>query len=77
MLHLNVLQNQWIMLALVMGAVLILALALWLVAYWRPRDGETARHRSPVPWILILTFAFCIIYVIVYTLMLAANPPNW
>jgi predicted MFS family arabinose efflux permease len=86
MYRLNLLQNQWLILALFVGLALIGGLVLAYLAMWRPREEEApkdaaqsapARPSSPVPWVLIVTYLFAVLYVVVYTFILRRNPPNW
>ncbi|RPI60868.1 MAG: hypothetical protein EHM48_06540 [Planctomycetaceae bacterium] len=90
MFRLDVLQNQWLMLAMLGGAVALLTVVLAYVAFWRkrsdavsdtgpdsPRQPLGAWVRSFVPWILIGTFAFVAVWAVVYTIMIIKNPPNW
>ncbi|MFB3890611.1 MAG: hypothetical protein ACE15C_01165 [Phycisphaerae bacterium] len=94
----DIIQNQWLLLALGLGVVFVLAMALAYTAIWRPRqtpsggegaapaqEGEPAPPgelpfgqwlRSYVPWILILTLLFVIVFMVVYTIMAATTPPN-
>lgn len=84
MFDLHILQNQWLILALAGG---LAAVGLWALAYlaiWRPRANAAPQDIKPrwsirdaVPWILILTSVGLMAWAIVYTLMMAANPPNW
>jgi hypothetical protein len=91
MFNLNVLQNQWLMLALIGGTALMFTLLLAYPAIWRPRkepSEDTAQEptqplsvlawlRSFMPWILIVVYAAAAVYVVIYTWMAAVNPPNW
>jgi hypothetical protein len=83
---LEVLQNRWLILALLGGAGLVLGMALAYLALWRPRTAEGDRpvseggHESPeapVPWFLVLTFAGVAAYAVIYVIVQAINPPNW
>lgn len=90
MFRLDVLQNQWLLLALGLGVIFVLAMALAYTAIWRPRQTPPAGDdsaptpelpfgqwmRSYVPWILILTLLFVIAFIVIYTVMAATTPPN-
>ena len=88
MFRTDVLQNQWLILALIGGLALVAAMALAYLAFWRPRSGAAggsavqdgaapARPQGTIPWIIILAFAFAAIFVLIYTWMAAVSPPNW
>jgi hypothetical protein len=69
MFRLDVLQNQWVILALagglgLMGLVLLMYMALW-------------RARGRVPWILIVIWAAMAVYGVAYVLIQAQQAPNW
>jgi heme A synthase len=86
-------QYQWLILALVGGASLILSLVLAYLALWRRREGvveegperpEQASKgptrgwlRSFLPWILIVTYVGLLSWGLAYTLWVARHPPNW
>ena len=91
MLMRNLLQDQWLMLAVGGGLVLILLVVLSYLAWWRPRvepdvsaEGEStplpgflAHGVAICPWILLFTYVATIIYGVIYTIAKAVNPPNW
>lgn len=86
MFRIDVLQNQWLMLALIAGSALILGVALVHLAMARPRqaqgDPTTPRGRlatlaAAMPWLLIVTFAGLAAFVVIYTFVMAGYPPNW
>ncbi len=83
MLQLNLLQNQYIMLAFFGGIALVLLSALGYLAMWRTRETEGAgpalggSRRGYMPWVLLVTYAASLIYAVVYVLMRAQTPPNW
>ncbi len=76
MFRLDVLQDQWLILALGGGLVFILFLALAYLGYWRTPPDEAEAHR-PVPWLLILVYAAIPVFAIVYLVLRATQPPNW
>jgi len=76
MFRLDVLQNQWLILALVGGTALVLFVALAYVAVWRAGRTE-APARSPVPWIVIVFWVAAAAYAVVYIVQAAMNPPTW
>ena len=82
----NHLQNQWLVLALAGGLVIVLCLALYYLAMWQERSATGAqpldestgeRRRWHPPALLIFTYAFVLVWAVVYTLMMIWNPPNW
>ena len=85
MFRLDVLQDQWLILALFGGTALVLAVVLAYLALWRrregePADGPAAAERSDshgVPWVMIFVFAATALFALAYLLMRAAAPPNW
>ena len=87
MFRLDVLQNQWLVLALAGGLVLVLCVALYYLALWRPRPGVNAQPtpKQPVlnwllsflPALLVLTYISVLVFAVVYTLAMARHPPNW
>ena len=80
MFRLDVLQYQWLILALLGGLVLVMAMVLTYMAFWRQGDNEEAtpgRRRAFLPWILIVTYVAIAIYAVVYFLYMVKRPPNW
>jgi hypothetical protein len=78
MLRLDILQDQWLILALGGGLELVLAVIVAYLGYWRtPSDQAEAADRRPVPWVLILVYAATPVFAIVYLIFRAMNPPNW
>jgi hypothetical protein len=87
MYRLDVLQTQWIVLALAGGSVLVLIVVLCYLALWRPRLDPAAPAsgkrsvlqwlRSFLPAILIVTYVLVLVFVIAYTLAVVRHPPNW
>ncbi len=79
MFRLDVLQDQWLILALGGGVVLVLTVIVAYLGYWRTptkEEGAPDGH-GPVPWVLILLYAAIPVFAIVYLLFRAACPPNW
>jgi hypothetical protein len=90
MFRLNVLQNQWLMLALIGGLAMVLGLVLACMAFWRARRDETPSpqagggaanvpkpSRGSVPWVLIVAFVAMAAWAVIYVVRAAAYPPNW
>jgi len=84
MLRLDLLQNQYMMLAIFGGISLVLLSALGYLAMWRPRRPEgqappAGGRRRPayLPWVLLVTYLATVAYAVVYLLMRAQTPPNW
>ncbi len=91
MFRLDVLQYQWLILAMFSGMVLVLCTALTYMMIWRPRkDNQQAVEESEyqgaslarwyfsfMPWILTLVFAGTIVFAILYAFFMIQFPPNW
>ncbi|WP_236014859.1 hypothetical protein [Geomonas anaerohicana] len=91
MLYLYVLQNQWLVIALLAGAALVLLAALTYQALWLPRgvekQSETIKVRGPLnflrwlrsfmPWVIIILFGVCIAFTLFEVTHNHAIPPNW
>ena len=81
MFQLNVLQTQWLAIAMAVGLVLVLGLALYYLAMWRERPdsptGLPGRRRWFPPALLMLTYSVVVVVAVVYTLMMIRSPPNW
>ena len=85
MLQFDLLQNQWIMLALLGGFSLVLVSVLGYLAMWRRREPEAEEAppsfgrwlRLHLPWLLVVTYAGTVVFAIVYVLLRARTPPNW
>jgi hypothetical protein len=80
----TVLQNEWLLLAILGGFALVLVSVLGYMALWRRRQPEVEGAvtfgrwlRSYAPYVLIVTYIGAVVFSIVYVLMRAANPPNW
>ncbi len=76
MLRFDVLQAQWLILALGGGLALVLLFAVAYLGYWRKPPDEDEGNR-PVPWVLILIYAAVPVFEIVYLIIRAMHPPNW
>lgn len=72
-MRLDVLQNQWLALALVGGAALVLVIALACVDTWR------MSHQAPgrMPWFMILVYAATAVFAAIYVTLRILAPPNW
>ncbi len=90
MLRLDVLREQWVILALFSGVVMVIVWFLFYWAMWRERsDDGTApqtdsrgrrvslKRETFMPWILILAFLSVIVYGAIFTVYLINHPPNW
>ena len=86
--NLSVLQERYLIGALAVGLVLLIAIVLTYMMMWEPRkqnpDGSfpppargwrgAARH---VPWVLVLTFVGIIAYGVLMAVACVMDPPNW
>ena len=87
MFRLDVLQNQWLWLAMGIGLALVLCVALFQLALWTPRVDPVAHAPSKPPFlkwltsclpaVLILVYTFVVVFAVIYTLAMTRNPPNW
>jgi len=87
MFRLEVLQNQWVILALLGGTALVLLTALGYVAVWRTARektraeaaGEPEAPAPPrrVPWVIIALWVATAVYAIFYVILAVLNPPTW
>ncbi len=87
-MRLDVLQTQWITIALGIGIVLALGLVAGLHAMRRPRDearskeigdyggSSWAQVFGAIPWVLWLTFFGMAIYGVTALVFYMMNPPN-
>ena len=87
MLRLDVLQNQWLILALVGGTALVLFVALAYVAGWRgvrndsdasaKQGGGAERSSHRIPAIVVVFWVAAAVYAAVYVALAIMNPPTW
>ena len=83
MLRLDVLQNQWLIFALIGGTGFLFAVILLFTALWRPREEEEAAdgagpaRRSFMPWVIVLLIGATAVFMAVYMLRATLRPPNW
>ena len=82
MMRLDVLQAQWLWLALLGGSALVLAIVLAYLAIWRTgRNGDgravTPSGSGKTPWVLILVYVATLVFALGYVIMRAVVPPNW
>lgn len=75
MFRLDILQNQWLLVAMLAGLAITLAIALAYLAIWRPR-GLPVRPRG-IPWVLVVTYLATAAFAVGYVLMMVYNPPTW
>lgn len=80
----DVLRNQWIILALAAGGVLTFVVILTYLMMWRPRPAPGTPPASDwrgiwhyTPWVLVLTILGIAVYGTVATIYAAIRPPNW
>jgi hypothetical protein len=90
MFRIDVLQNQWMVAALIGGTAFLLVFILWYAAQWRPRrtdsaqpraeyevNGESASGKASLPGIIIFIYVGTVICAIAYVIARSFNPPNW
>ncbi|UFS70368.1 hypothetical protein LPW11_21180 [Geomonas sp. RF6] len=85
-------QNQWIVVALLWGAVLVILTCLTYRGMWGPRESEREEEskvkvRGPItffswvttfmPWALILIILGSALYTVTHLYMAATTLPNW
>ena len=82
MYRLSVLQNQWLILSLMGGVILMIVFVSMYLMMWRPRidspqpvSGVKTLARW-IPWILYALIISIVVFQITYSLILAFNPPN-
>ncbi|BCS54205.1 hypothetical protein [Geobacter sp. SVR] len=91
MLNLYVQQHQWIVVALLSGAALVLLFWLNCTALWRPRQqeaqAEKLRITGPVsfvrwltsfmPWTIVLLIIACSAFTLLYLCSAGRHAPTW
>ena len=84
MLRFDVLQNDWVILAILGGIVLVLLTCITYLDMWTPRkekDGKTVTGWltwwEGIPWSLKFIYVALILFVICFTIYRAIVPPNW
>ena len=88
MFRLDVMQNQWLILALVGGAAMVLAFVLCYQASWRQRqrvieyrnDADSNNWRfsfEHMPWGLMLFYISTLVFEVTYVIWSVLDPPNW
>jgi len=76
MFQYHIIQNQWLILALGGGLVLVLGIALSYIAIWQPRrpPGRIEHQASKstlqfIPWILVVTYIAILVYYLIGSTM--------
>lgn len=91
MLRLDVLHDQWLMLALGGGVVFVLMFALYYQIMGTTRAEQRARAQAPItgprsfarwlltaiPWILLVTLLAITAWALSMPILKAIHPPNW
>jgi hypothetical protein len=84
----DVLQGQWLILALGLGLGVLFACILLFMALWRPREDAAAEGvpapssvpswlRSFMPAVLVLLALGLAAFAVVYVVSAMRRPPNW
>jgi uncharacterized BrkB/YihY/UPF0761 family membrane protein len=79
----KLLQNLWMLMALLGGLALLLCVTLGYSAMWTERpagDRLPSRHGGllrRVPWLLIVIYAASVVFSIAYVVAKSLRPPNW
>ncbi len=84
MLRFDVLQNDWVILALLGGVILVLATCIAYLDMWTPRKEKNGKPATEwlnwwegIPWFLKLSYAAFILFAILFAIYRAIIPPNW
>jgi len=90
--NLYVQQNQWLIVTLLAGVVLMILFCLTYLTMWRPREGEGDKERQVegrrgtrlfrllsnfMPWPLLLVILIVSAFGIIQTIMAMTHLPNW
>jgi hypothetical protein len=81
-MYLNVLQYQWLILALLGGVSLLLAIVAAYLMMWRPRNPSHEPIQGGlqqfqwIPFILITLLICIVIFQFAYTIILSMHPAN-
>jgi uncharacterized membrane protein YadS len=82
MYQLSVLQNQWLILALFGGIILMLGFTATYLMMWRPRSPSAEPISGGralikwIPWFIIVLIAAIVIFQLTYAIVLHFYPPN-
>ena len=82
MFRLNVLQYQWLILALAGGIILTLGFVATYLMMWRPRSPSAEPVSGGralikwIPWFVIVLFVVIVIFQLTYAIVLHFHPPN-
>lgn len=84
MYHYNYLHDQWLILSLGGGLILVLLIVLTYMAVWRPRPPEPEKPRPAseatlqfIPWVLIVIYVAILVYYFVSPYIWANWPEQW
>lgn len=85
MYHYSYLHDQWLILSLGGGTVLLLLVCLSYLAMWRPRPPEdegqlvraSQRARQFIPWVLIVIYVSIFIYYFISPFLWLYWPEQW
>ena len=79
----KLLQNLWVLMALMGGLALLLCVVLGYLAMWKERpagDQPPPRRSGPlrrVPWLLLVLYAAAVVFSVAYVIARGLRPPNW
>ena len=73
--------EQWLLLAFMVGAAVMILQILGTMALWRPRKPPSRKEPPAglhhIPWVLIVTYTGIILAELIYITYHVFVPPNW
>jgi hypothetical protein len=85
MFRFDIVQNQWLLLALTGGIAALILFVLSYLGTCRPRQKALDEHQTQswkevwrfMPWFLIVSYAATVAFMLVYSFYFVKHPPNW
>jgi len=91
MFRIDLLQNQYLILAIIGGLALLLLVVLMYPPLWRQRDKSTEETvkeadqaqsgvqwlRSFMPWYLLILYIAMAVWAVGYVIKMSRHPPTW